>query len=85
MDFDCCSTLNRKKEPTDKPKKYSVPSDKKEYHPETVKCSNIVCNVYELPFINVTKLARVGKRYHYFCNEFCYLEWLKGPTHLMWI
>ena len=90
MDFDCCSTLNRKtdksrKIPKFESKKINEPSSKKAEHPNTVRCGNILCNIYEIPFEKVNNIARVGKKYHYFCNEFCYYEWLKGPSHLLWL
>ena len=89
MDFDCCSTLNRKtgkgiKIPKYESKKIDEPSVKKNEHPNTVRCGNILCNIYEIPFEKVKNIARVGKNYRYFCNEFCYYEWLKNPSHLLW-
>lgn len=87
MDFECCSTLNRKR--TEKKcnvvKNISAASSKKEDHPKSVNCSNIICNTYDLSFDKVNKIARVGNRYQYFCNEFCYLDWLKSPGHALWL
>ena len=55
MDFDCCSTLNRKngkgiKLPLSESKKISEPSSKKTDHPKVVRCGNILCSIYEIPF-----------------------------------
>ena len=90
MDFDCCSTLNRKngkgiKLPLSESKKISEPSLKKTDHPKVVRCGNILCSIYEIPFEKVNNIVRVGKKYRYFCNEFCYYEWLKSPCHLLWL
>ena len=90
MDFECCSASNRKngkgiKLPRYESKKINEPSSKNTEHPSTVHCGNILCNIYEIPFEKVNNIARVGKKYHYFCNEFCYYEWLKGPSHLLWL
>ena len=90
MDFDCYSTLNRKKGhgiklPKAESKKITEPSSKKNSHPNVVRCGNVICGTYELPFENVAKIARIGQKYRYFCNEFCYNEWLKSPLHVLWL
>tara|TARA_Y100000996_G_scaffold415358_1_gene409584 strand:+ start:579 stop:851 length:273 start_codon:yes stop_codon:yes gene_type:complete len=90
MDLDCCSTLNRKDSKKKKialpdPKKITPASSEKTEHPKIVQCGNILCNMFEFPFDKVNKIARVGNKYHYFCNEFCYYDWLKSPSHVLWL
>ena len=99
MDFDCCSTANRKrgkgiKLPVDKqPEEIELPNKKtvkqctdgaKKNHPEIVNCCYLGCLEDNLPFDDVKKIARLSGRYYYFCDEYCYLTWLLMPS-LIWL
>ena len=84
MNFECCSTTNRKNGKVKKTHKYDNTSSKKTDHPEIVNCSYAGCVVENLSFSSIKKIARLGKRYYYFCDEYCYLTWLDSPSQ-MWL
>ena len=84
MNFDCCSTTNRKKGKGIKLPESTQSSDKKVDHPLVVNCSYAGCLIDDIPFSKIKKIARLGSRYYYFCDEFCYWTWLRSPN-TMWL
>ncbi len=88
MNLECCSTLNRKNSENKKEKersgKIKAASAEQKNHPQHVNCSYIGCNTTNLMFNKIEKIARIGTHYKYFCNEFCYKEWLSNPS-LLWL
>ena len=74
MNFECCSGYNRKKG-----KKLVKSTIRSCSHPKDVICGWLACNL-QMPYKKTLKIAKVGSRYFYFCDEYCYLNWLRRPS-----